>query len=123
MPDILHRVGIGLPSARVFEAISTIEGLQHWWVAETKGDASLGGLIDFGFCTMKVIESHPNTIRWECIAGPHEWFGTHVSFDLEFKDHQTYVLFRHTERDGLRRVPNRISDSKERSPTSCCSDT
>ncbi|TGL78691.1 SRPBCC family protein [Leptospira yasudae] len=97
MPDILHRVGIGLPSARVFEAISTIEGLQHWWVAETKGDASLGGLIDFGFCTMKVIESHPNTIRWECIAGPHEWFGTHVSFDLEFKDHQTYVLFRHTD--------------------------
>ncbi|TGM00605.1 SRPBCC domain-containing protein [Leptospira barantonii] len=97
MPDILHRVGVALPSARVFEAISTVEGLSHWWVADTKGSASLNEVIDFGFCNMRVLESHPNIVRWECITGPKEWIGTRVTFELEFKDHQTFVLFRHTD--------------------------
>jgi len=37
MPDILHRVGIKSASKKVFEALSTINGLSHWWIVDTKG--------------------------------------------------------------------------------------
>jgi uncharacterized protein YndB with AHSA1/START domain len=97
MPDILHRVGINSSPDKVFAALSTIPGLQHWWVVATSGDARLGGVIDFGFCQMKVTEIEPaKTVHWECIGGPEEWLGTEVSFQLKWQDEQTFVSFKHS---------------------------
>jgi hypothetical protein len=58
MPDILHRVGIKDTPKKVFEALSTIEGLCHWWVIETTGDTKQGGIINFSFCEMNVATAH-----------------------------------------------------------------
>jgi uncharacterized protein YndB with AHSA1/START domain len=96
MPDILHRVGINVPAGRVFEALSTVEGLRHWWTTETSGNPQQGGMIDFGFCAMRVLESRTGElVQWECVRGPEDWIGTEVSFQLIPKDHQTFVLFKH----------------------------
>lgn len=98
MPNILHRVGIDAPPAKVFLALTTIEGLRQWWVGETKGETGLGKLIDFGFCQMKVIESTPDSlVHWKCISGPEEWVNTEVIFRLEWKDGQTFILFTHSD--------------------------
>ena len=97
MPDILHRVGINAKPEKVFRALSTIDGLRHWWIVETKGVTKKGGTIDFGFCKMKVVESEPgNLVHWTCTKGPKEWSGTHVIFQLKWKDDQTFVVFKHT---------------------------
>jgi uncharacterized protein YndB with AHSA1/START domain len=97
MPDILHRVGIDAKPERVFEALSTIEGLRGWWVSDAEGDPSKGGAIDFGFCRMQVIESSPpRRVRWRCADGPPEWIGTEVTFDVAFKDGETFVNFTHS---------------------------
>ena len=96
MPDILHRVGINATPEKVFEALSTIEGLRHWWIVETKGDANPGGVIDFGFCDMKVVAYKSNElVHWQCVRGPDEWVGTEVTFQLKRKDDQTFVIFKH----------------------------
>ncbi len=96
MPDILHRVGINVTREKVYEALSTIEGLRHWWIVETTGDTRKGGIIDFGFCEMKVIESEPQKlVHWKCVRGPAEWIGTEVIFQLQWKDEQTFVIFKH----------------------------
>ena len=96
MPDILHRVGINVSPKKVFAALATVKGLQHWWVVATAGDARLGGVIDFGFCEMKVTAAKPGKlVRWRCIRGPKEWLGTEVSFQLKWKEAQTFILFRH----------------------------
>jgi uncharacterized protein YndB with AHSA1/START domain len=98
MPDILHRVGIKTKPAKVFGALSTIRGLSHWWVADTSGDASLHGVIDFGFCEMKVVASRANRlVKWKCVQGPKEWIGTEVSFELKPKGNQTFVVFKHAK--------------------------
>jgi uncharacterized protein YndB with AHSA1/START domain len=98
MPDILHRVGIDATPQKVFEALGTIEGLRHWWIAETTGDAKLGGLINFGFCEMKVLESRPNDLmHWKCVRGPAEWIDTEVTFQLQRKEDQTFVVFKHAQ--------------------------
>jgi uncharacterized protein YndB with AHSA1/START domain len=47
MPDILHRVGIAAEPARIFETLTTVEGVKNWWASETHGDASEGGVFQF----------------------------------------------------------------------------
>jgi uncharacterized protein YndB with AHSA1/START domain len=97
MPDILHRVGINAPLGKVFDALATCEGLRNWWTAEAKGEAGAGGTIDFGFCRMQVVEAKPGTIvHWRCATGPDEWIGTEVLFRLEWKENQTFILFKHS---------------------------
>jgi hypothetical protein len=96
MPDILHRVGIKHTPEKVYEALSTIEGLCHWWIVDTTGDTQQGGIINFGFCDMNVIESDPNErVTWKCVRGPKDWIDTEVSFQMKYKDDQTFVIFKH----------------------------
>jgi len=96
MPDILHRVGIKVPSKNVYEALTTVKGLAHWWITETKGNAKKGGNIDFGFSRMRVLETKPDRfVKWKCVGGPKEWLGTEITFQLIRKAGQTFVLFKH----------------------------
>ncbi|WP_372523638.1 SRPBCC domain-containing protein [Sulfuricaulis sp.] len=96
MPDILHRVGIKTTPEKVFEALATVEGLSHWWIADTAGDAKQGGIILFGFSDMKVVELKPNKlVKWKCVRGPKEWVDTDLTYQLVPKDDQTFVLFTH----------------------------
>ena len=98
MPDILHRVGIRTTPQKVYEALSTIEGLRHWWTLETTGEPHRGGVIDFGFCRMKVVEAKPGKlVKWKCVDGPAEWINTEVTFQLVRKMGQTFVLFTHAK--------------------------
>ena len=100
MPDILHRVGIQSSAAKVFEALTTLDGLSRWWITGTTGDTSVGGTIHFkpegGGFDMKVLESRPGeSVRWRCVGGPDEWVGTEVTFRLRRDQEQTFVLFTH----------------------------
>jgi uncharacterized protein YndB with AHSA1/START domain len=100
MPDILHRVGIDSTPEKVFEAISTIYGISHWWTTDTTGDDEVGGILHFRFdgggMDMKVVELKPNKlVRWKCVAGPREWVGTDITFRLRTDKEQVYVLFTH----------------------------
>ncbi|HVN24576.1 MAG TPA: SRPBCC domain-containing protein [Syntrophorhabdales bacterium] len=96
MADIVHRVGIRSTPKKVFETLSTIDGLSHWWIVDTKGSAKKGGTILFGFADMKVVESKPNKlVKWKCVKGPKEWLGTELIFELKPKKDRTVVLFTH----------------------------
>src|SRR5512139_1531515 len=49
MVDIIHRIGIRAPATQVYEALTTLEGLARWWTDEVRGDARVGGRIEFYF--------------------------------------------------------------------------
>ena len=34
-------------------------------------------------------------MRWKCVKGTPEWTNTEVTFDLVYKQNQTFVLFKH----------------------------
>jgi len=103
MPDILHRVGIDAKPEKVFASLTTLSGLNGWWVSTTTGDPAKGGVINFGFCDMKVLAVEPNKlVHWRCTRGPDEWLNTEVTFRLEWKEDQTFVLFKHANwRDAV----------------------
>ena len=49
MADIRHRVGIAAPQAQVYGALTTKDGIAQWWTRDVRGDASLGGTLEFFF--------------------------------------------------------------------------
>lgn len=106
MVDIIHRIGIKAPAARVYAAVATLEGLAQWWTEEVIGSEQVGGRITFSFhspngelkgaMVMEVQQLSPDqAVRWRCVVGPSEWVGTEVTFELSQGDDQTIVIFGH----------------------------
>jgi uncharacterized protein YndB with AHSA1/START domain len=101
MVDIIHRVGIAASADKVYQALTTNEGLSRWWTTDTSGAGDVGSIIEFRFDgggpDFEVIELKPNTlVRWKHSGEmPNAWMGTEVSFHLTAGDNQTYVLFYH----------------------------
>jgi uncharacterized protein YndB with AHSA1/START domain len=99
--SIKHLFHINATRQKVFEAISTINGLSNWWTLKTAGSDSVGGIIQFRFGEMggpdmKVTELNPDEkVSWECVASPHGWVGHTFTFMLDENDSKTRVRFSH----------------------------
>ena len=104
MVDILHRVGITTPQDAVYRALTTTDGLAGWWTRDVRGDGDAGGVLQFRFegapepggFDMSVLEAKPSErVLWEVVAGPEEWIGTQVSWDLRTDGDYTIIMFAH----------------------------
>ncbi len=106
MVDIVQRVGIKAPAAKVYAALSTIDGLAAWWTQATTGTSKVDETIAFRFhqpsgeeiggFDMQVLELIPDQkVRWRVKAGPDEWVGTDIEFLLSRQDEHTIVMFGH----------------------------
>ena len=101
MVDILHRVGVESPSPeKVYDALTSVDGLAGWWSDDTKGVAEVGGVLQFRFPAggfdMEVVEQRPSElVAWKVIDGPEEWVGTTIDSQLRQDGDHTIVLFKH----------------------------
>jgi uncharacterized protein YndB with AHSA1/START domain len=101
MVDILHRVGVQTPTPqKVYDALTTVQGLAGWWTDDTKGNGDLGGVLEFRFPAggfdMEVVEQRPaEKVAWRVVDGPPEWVGTTINWDLRQDGDYTIVLFSH----------------------------
>ena len=105
MADILHRVGIRSSTDQVYRALATREGLAGWWTEDTRGESKVGGALGFHFSAggvevgsfqMEVLALEPDKrVLWQVVAGPEEWIGTQLSFELKQEDDYAIVLFKH----------------------------
>jgi len=105
MVDIIHRIGIKAPAAKVYGALSTVEGVAGWWTKETTGESKVGGVITVRFSDhgvekgkmdMEVVKLNPGReVHWRFKAGPPEWVGTDVTFSLSQDGEYTILVFGH----------------------------
>ncbi len=101
MVDILHRVGVKSPTPdKVYDALTSIDGLAAWWTDDTNGSTEPGGVIEFRFPAggfdMQVVEQRPDEhVAWKVVGGPDEWVGTTIDWQLRQDGDYTVVLFRH----------------------------
>lgn len=98
MPEIRHNVIIKTTPEKVYEAITTQDGLANWWAKQTIAKPEVGFVNIFTFGTfrneMKVIILNPNKkVEWKCINSIEEWIDTNISFDLEEKEGHTLLRF------------------------------
>lgn len=102
MADILHDVPFKVPRRRVFEAVSTPVGLDHWWTKRAAGEPEEGAEYQLWFgpeydWRARVTRCEPESeFELEMTHSDSDWLGTRVGFRLEAKDGVTWVRFRHT---------------------------
>ena len=106
MTDIIHRVGIKASLQKVYQALSTIEGIAGWWTQHTSGSSQIGNTIvvqfhspegnELGSMHMEVKVLDPDKkVQWYITKGPEEWIGTDVIFELHQEEDYSIVLFGH----------------------------
>ncbi len=83
MAAILHRVRIAAPQAEVFRAIAQGDVLRAFHLHES----------DIVLCLTCL--DPPRRVEWSCDAGPPEWSGTHVAFDVKRDGADTVVELAH----------------------------
>lgn len=98
MPEIRHNIIIKTTPEKVYEAITTQEGLANWWAKQTIAKPEIGFVNIFTFGTfrneMKVTMLNPNKkVEWKCINSIEEWIDTNILFDLEKKEGHTLLRF------------------------------
>ena len=103
MSAIRINVTIKTPPEKVYNAITTQEGLSNWWAKQTEAKPEVGFTNVFTFGQkyrneMKIINLIPDRkVEWECINSVEEWVDTRISFDLQGKDGNTILRFAHSD--------------------------
>ncbi len=102
MTDINHRIGIKASPEKIYEALTTDDGLTKWWTNDISGAGEVGSTIEFRFNgggpDFTVTKLIPNRIVcWQHSGSmPESWIGTEVLFQLEAEENQTFVRFTHS---------------------------
>src|SRR5947209_3570425 len=101
MAVIKHLFHINAPREKVYEALTSIDGLSNWWTKDTTGESTVGGVLDFRFGgnfgnKMKVTHLVPGElVQWECVDGSPDWICTKLTFNIDSNDNKTRIRFEH----------------------------
>ena len=80
---------------KVFEALTTLNGIAKWWTPQVEGVATADGRIDLAFAglderiTMQVVSTVPySSVSWRCVqhTGHREWVNTSIHFTIAERD-------------------------------------
>ena len=102
MADIFHDFPMRVRPDRVFQAVSTPQGLDQWWTKWSEGTPSLGGEYALSFgpeynWSAKVTRYVPTSeFELVMVRADKDWIGTHVGVRLEDRGETTWVQFHHT---------------------------
>ena len=104
MASILLRVPIEATPTAVFNTVATSEGVNGWWSNHTRGPSGPNSTMEVTFpdapmaFQFEVTEQSPgDRVTWHCLAGPPEWIGTDVSFEVQGGDNGgSSLLFTHS---------------------------
>ena len=99
--SIQHEIAIGANVDKVFEAITTQNGLRGWNTVNVEGDGKVGsewtlrysGRPEFAW---RIDKSGDRSVSWTCTRGPGDSVGTVARYVLEpLPDGRTRVFFTH----------------------------
>jgi len=95
MATIYHQLSINAPAGKVYQAISTADGIGTWWDKQTAKHTDRGLVLEHnpgpehGVVKLRVVELVPHKrVEWECISTHPKsspasaWTGTHFIFEL-----------------------------------------
>lgn len=101
MAMIYHQVVINAASSKVYDALTTQDGLSHWWTADCVVKPEVGFINEFRIGSqveyrIKVIHLQPGrSVEWKCVNQHDDWSGTQISFSLEDTGNRTRLNFKH----------------------------
>jgi uncharacterized protein YndB with AHSA1/START domain len=102
MADILQDFPVDARPHRVFEAVSTPDGLNNWWTLTSTGKPIEGTDYELNFGPHHhwqaiVACSVPDSeFELQMTKADDDWTGSYVGFRLELRDKKTWIRFRHS---------------------------
>jgi hypothetical protein len=100
MPHIHHSLLIEASPEKIYDAITSQQGLSSWWTPQTNAKAEVNSIARFAFGPdyfkeMKITELEPfGQVKWVCITGAGEWIGTTISFKIQAGDAEKHPEIR-----------------------------
>jgi uncharacterized protein YndB with AHSA1/START domain len=101
MPDVLHDLPIKASRDRVFQAVSTPDGLDAWWTKRASGTPAVGQAYELGFGPEydwrgEVTRCVPDVeFELRITRADADWTGTLVGFSLDDRALTTWLHFHH----------------------------
>lgn len=102
MFNIEHLQIVNACSTKIYDVLTSSEGLSEVWTNELVVKEQIGFINEFRFGSndltkMQVLELEKNRkIIWKCIDSDPEWIGTLVSFEIEAKNQRSHVTLKHS---------------------------
>jgi uncharacterized protein YndB with AHSA1/START domain len=109
MATLYHQVWITAPAGKVYEAVSTENGVGSWWDRPRMVASGDGLVLEFrpgaehGVLRMKVLAMvQDRRVEWQCISTHPKsspasaWTGTHVRFEISEREGVSILDFRHS---------------------------
>jgi len=100
MQDIMHLIKIHAPAERVYEAITTADGIRQWWTRDAAIEPKVGAVGEFGFYGKRFVAkitvemlSPATHVRWKLVNSA--WPGNDIEFNLKTDGNDTMLLFAH----------------------------
>jgi len=100
--EIWHEIMIKASPGEVYQALTDVKKLAHWWTTDTRGESKIGKELEFcfdEFCQpMEVTTLKANElVRWHVPKkGLPDWADTEIEFKISREDGQTLLQFRHS---------------------------
>lgn len=103
MATILLRMPVEADPKVIYDSFATSEGVKGWWSNHTEGPSGVGSTMKVAFPDAPITfdfevteETAGKKVAWRCLAGPPEWGGTTVTFEIQQdQEGSTSVLFSH----------------------------
>jgi uncharacterized protein YndB with AHSA1/START domain len=101
MPDIIHQFPINAPVEKVFDAISTPDGLDSWWTLRCAADAKEGSEYqlyfgeEYDWRAIASVVDRPRRFELGVTAADDDWKDSRLIFELMADGPATTVKFRH----------------------------
>ncbi len=100
--EIWHEVLINTAPSDLYEAVTDVKKLAHWWTTDTRGQSEVGKRLEFwfsGFCAavMQIATLKRNElVQWKVVdGGAEDWVGTEIEFKIFCDQGKTFLHFRH----------------------------
>jgi uncharacterized protein YndB with AHSA1/START domain len=101
--EILHEILINSSAAALYDALTDVKKLSHWWTTDVRGNSAVGARLEFWFsgfrgAVMSVTKLQADElVCWSVVDGDaHDWLGTELEFRISNRSGATFLHFRHS---------------------------
>jgi uncharacterized protein YndB with AHSA1/START domain len=95
---------INASPSEIYQALTDVKKLAHWWTTETRGESAVGKKLEFRFYGKSVKEmvvtalKIDELVRWRATErSDPDWVGTEIEWKIIREGKTTYLHLRHSK--------------------------